>query len=293
MSSLAADGQPLTYQVASGLPAAGPGDLIIALTGRHKSCQLRSGVVLTREASIVPAALRENVLTELAQREITYQIFSSVPTTFQRKMNPRQALEWNLDALKRILGVKRKLIDVRVDYGILGVRQALCEVTNAIEPEFGGWTPATVELTVELTNPAGFWQDVDMRYWNWTGGPNNWISVDAFAGGTAPMTDLQYLVRGPATNPGILDSLTGHYIQYMGTLAAGQNWKIYAGEMKMEIGYGLDFTNTGIRQVANITRAGPHLPALMTLTTPQNGAAPVIGLWNAQSLEIYGRRKYL
>jgi len=219
----------------------------------------------------------------------------------------RQGLEESLDTLKSILIVRNRRLDVRVAYGgQIGTRKANCELTNAIEPQFVGWAPTTVKLSVELTNPDCFWEDVsapaDSVYTNTGGGAtmNAVVNMTGLARATAPMGDLYYVFKGPANNPEIRDTATGHYCRYNGTLSASQWWRIEAKEMKFFIGTGGDGFTGGTRTVPGIVRGGAHLPAFMVLSpnqgragSPQLTVITTGGATVATSLTVRGKRKYL
>lgn len=122
-------------------------------------------------------------------------------------------------------------LDVRYIYPDGVVRQATARL--ALEPlefdeqpgavQFGRFAPA-------LSIPDAFWADVDPV----TTGALTYTSTQqrtltAFAGATAPMSDLT-VTFGPGNNPEIRQPATGAFIAYDGVIGAGQTLTIYCDD---------------------------------------------------------------
>lgn len=290
----------------------------IRLDTYARNVEIRDGL------NIMPAAIGENV--QFAGRSgrmwTPYKLFDEATyalSLWVSSKHPdgggkigyddRQALEDNLDYLKVLLGVRRRLMDVRVAYGApIGTRQAFCEVTAMVVPKFFGWGTIYNKLSVALINPYAFWQDVDPApdfVWTNPSGAIKDVVLDmtTFDGATAPMEDLQFRVTGPCNNPEIRDYPTGHYVRLNQTLAAGQQWLLNNGTMASRVGSAtLAFDGVGgANAIADTQRSGPHMPQYMTISPRQLGPAdpPLVrfictgGATTATKLEIHGRRKFL
>jgi len=208
----------------------------------------------------------------------------------------------NMDQLMSLFTKRPFLMDVQKDDGSGTMRQAFCEVIQAIDPDVFGVNP-TGKFTVELDIPGVFWQDTaDQNYSSLTGVTTSFsFSLAAFAGATAPMEDLYLVVDGPIANPRIIDAATGHYIQYNGTVAGGNQWVVNTTLWTSKVGAGIAFTQSGT-DVTNLTVfTGAHAPRYLALT-PKNGdltTAPTMQLTNtgsssgATQMRVRGRRKFL
>lgn len=210
----------------------------------------------------------------------------------------------NLDMLKRMFAVRNRLLDVREQLDISGahIRQALAEVTAAIEPEMVASSPYTSTFNVELNIPGGFWQDVaDTNYDSVTllpgGIPTNTdVNLPAFALATAPMRDLYVVVDGPATNPKIIDNRNGHYIQLNAAVANGSQWVVNTSLWTSKTGVGIAFTQSGTDQYDITEFAGGHAPSMFGITADPLGPQIRIegsGFGAATRLRVRGKLKYL
>lgn len=207
----------------------------------------------------------------------------------------------NLDALNTLFGTRHRLLDIKqMQLGETATeRQILAEVQQVIDPEVFGFIAA--KFSVELRVPAAFWQDTaDITYTSAANLASGVIlSLAGFAGATAPMGDLIYLVKGPANAPKLIDYATAHYVQLATNLADGTNWRINAGTWESSTGVGLTLTSgTATSVVGSTVASGIHLPEYMVLT-PNGVVAPqlqlVTGGGNGANtqVQVMGRRKYL
>lgn len=210
----------------------------------------------------------------------------------------------NLDQLLRMFSVKHRLIDVRQQLDIAGtkIRQALGEVSAIITPEMLSAYPYTSEMTVEFNIPGAFWQDIaDSNYDSLTlipGGilvPTD-LPLPGLAAGTAPMRDLYVVVDGPATNPRVIDTRNGHYVQYSGIVASGSQWVVNTTQWTSKVGVGIAFTQTGADVYPQTIFAGGHSPAMFGITADPLGPATRLegsAFGAATRLRIRGKIKYL
>lgn len=206
----------------------------------------------------------------------------------------------NLDLLKRMFGVRNRLLDVRQQMDIAGahIRQGLAEVTTVIEPEMVASAPYTSQFTVELNLPEGYWQDVADT--NFDSGsaivPNTDFNLTGFGLATAPMRDLYVVVDGPATNPKIIDNRNGHYVQLNGAVANGSQWVVNTELWTSKTGVGIAFTQTGTDVYDTTVFAGGHAPCVFGITADPLGPQIRIegsGFGAATRLRVRGKLKYL
>lgn len=206
----------------------------------------------------------------------------------------------NLDDLRRMFGVRGRLLDIRIQLDKLGtsIRQCFGEVTNVIDPEMLASYPYTAQMKVEVNVPGAFWQDVaDSNFDSGSAvAANSDHPLPAFAAGTAPMVDLYTVLDGPATNPKLIDSRNGHYDQYNGIVPLGQQWVVNTTLHTSKVGVGIAFTQGGTDVYAQTVFAGGHAPALFGISA--DPAGPQIrlegsGFGAATRLRVRGKIKYL
>lgn len=210
----------------------------------------------------------------------------------------------NLDFLNRMFSVTHRLLDVRQQIDVAGtnIRQAMCEKTAIIDPEFLVNFPYTTKYTVELGIPAGFWQDVaDTNYDSVTllpGGipANTTFDLPAFALANAPMRDLWVVVDGPITNPKVLDNRNGHYVQLNAVVPDGQQWVVNTTTWTSKLGAAIAFTTGGTDKYDQTVFAGGHAPSIFGITADPIGPQVRIegsGFGSNTRLRIRGKLKYL
>lgn len=206
-----------------------------------------------------------------------------------------QQYRQNLDQLRSLFGKRHALLDVRHVLGsTLGTRQALCEVAQAIDPEVNRFGFGTFSVLLNIV--GAFWQDTADQNYDLTGATAGVKNVTQFAGATAPMRDLQIVFDGPWTSPGVVDTLTGHYLRGP-TLAAGTQWMIDTSAFTSRTGTGIAFTSGGTQALTNTLYAGAHAPGLFALSPAALAGTPQVtlegsGLTGASRFRIRGRRKY-
>lgn len=181
----------------------------------------------------------------------------------------------NLDYLKRIFGVRHRLLDVRqqLDDAGTSIRQALCEVTAMIDPDMLSNFPYTSRFAVEFKILAGFWQDVaDSNYDSAIGLITNTdINLPIFAPSTAPIRNMWAVLDGPATNPKLIDNRNGHYAILNGTIGNGIQWCVDTTNWTSKTGAAIAFTNTGTDAYAITSFAGGHAPKIFGITADPTG----------------------
>jgi hypothetical protein len=122
------------------------------------------------------------------------------------------------DTLVRLFHRRRLIIDY---VGPTGTRRALGRLASGMSPSRQPSNPWFGRFKATVVIPAAGWTDTTMT----TSGTfalatGNAISLSAFSGATAPITDVK--VRfGPGSNPR-LTSPTGAYVQWNGVIPPGQ-----------------------------------------------------------------------
>jgi hypothetical protein len=206
----------------------------------------------------------------------------------------------NLDSLRRIFGKRYGLLDVQqtVRTSPATVRQALCEVTAVIDPDFAAPAPYTGQFTVELSIPDAWWQDpADSNFDTGTSiTSGTTYQMTTFAAATAPCEDLYTVVDGPATNPKWTDQPSGHFVQLSRALLAGEQWVVNTSKWTSKIGTGIAFTDNGTN-VASQTSYGGYLAPRMFGLSPLNPNPRVVLSWTAGGTtatrgRIRGKVKY-
>lgn len=169
-------------------------------------------------------------------------------------------------------------------------RECYADVLDAIDPEVAYGNVGAFEVSLRV--PDAFWRDTaDRTYTSVTGtGAIKLHTMSEFAGATAPMADLTYTVSGPVTNPRVTDELTGHYVEYIGTIASGSSWVVNAEAYTSMSG--------ASNLTANTNSSGVYAPSLLTLTHRVDPTAAIqvrLGGTAAGTntrLQVVGRRKY-
>lgn len=203
----------------------------------------------------------------------------------------------NFDALMNIFESSYGLLDVRQQIGpsaVTDVRQALCEVTNVITPNFEGNIFGKFKVGLEI--PGVFWQDVSTQDWTSPTGAAAIAThnVTTMQGATAPMEDLQFQVYGPLTSARVTDTRTGHYIQLNEAIPSGQIWEVDTSKWTSVVGAAPGFNGTGTNKTAVTTAAGLHSPRLFALARGNPPSVQLAGTGTSAltKLVIRSRRKY-
>lgn len=197
----------------------------------------------------------------------------------------RQNFDANLDTLSRIFSRRRKLTNIVRAMSNGTSRLALCSVMSVIEPQLVPITSGMI--TVELTIPDGFWRDAaDTTLATLAAAFSG--RVTALDTATAPMNDLEFDIVGPVTNPRITDNESGSWVQYTGTVSAGNTLKIVNSSMSIS---GVGFTPS----IINMTHAGDSNWLTLYPTAP-NGVNITFGgsgTTGATQLQIIGHKKFM
>lgn len=208
--------------------------------------------------------------------------------------DPYYTLVKNFDTLVKVFDSSYDMLDVRRTIGNGEVRQAFCDCVTGFSPAFK--TNGLGEFKVGLIIPGVFWQDVTPTTWSSPTGAAAIAShqIAPLDGATAPMEDLQFQVKGPITNPRLLDTKSGHTIQYTGTIANGQTWEVDCGKWTSVIGANPNWAGTGASNLNAVIAQGIHRPRLFSLAP---GSPPSVDLSGtvtgaATQLLIRTRRKY-
>jgi hypothetical protein len=176
------------------------------------------------------------------------------------------------------------------------------EVGAVITPEYYG-DNNTATMTVELVFPDPLWFDAIPTSALPAGSASiRTITLSAFAGMTAPITDPVLLFVGPAANPYVEDTVSGARILYSGTLAAGQTWRINCKTFKSEVGnlgYSPNpetFTGTPTNVLAATTYSpGPRFfqltPDWTTLTPSINIGGT--GFASTTTCQVHGNKRFI
>jgi hypothetical protein len=212
---------------------------------------------------------------------------ASSSTGYPTSINQARAnYDANLDALTLLFQRRRQLASVVRTLSSGQQRLALVSVMSVIEPQLIPVTQGS--LTVELTIPDGFWRDaVDSTLATLSAGFSG--VVTGMAGATAPMNDLNFIVTGPVTNPRITDNESGSWVQYNGTVAAGNTLTLVNTTMGAS---GTGFTPT----LANVQHAGDSNWLTLYPSQANGGVNITFGgsaTTGATSLQIFGHKKYM
>lgn len=185
----------------------------------------------------------------------------------------------NMDSLLAIFGKRTGLIQVDKEMEDGSVRRNFAEVGVVMAPEyFDANTVAT--LTVELVFPDPLWRSTTTV--TATSSNTTSITLSAFAGITAPISDAVITIAGTATNPRITDFVSGAWIQYTGSLSG--TWVIDCANFTSKIG--------GSSVLAATTfNPGPRFLNI----TPQTNLTPKLTLsgFSAASTSVVAYKRFL
>jgi hypothetical protein len=202
----------------------------------------------------------------------------------------------NIDALTLLFSGTPGLLDVRQVWPA-GTRQALCEVLQSYDLSGRAVQPVAA-FSVALNIPGVFWQDVLTSDYSSSTGltSGTTVTMAVYDGATAPMEDHMVVVSGPATNPRLIDPVTGSWVQYNGTIATGTDWQVDAANYTSRVGSSLLFTVGGGTNAIASTSTGGGGQRLITLQPRAGGpqltftcTSPGAGT----QVRARGRRKFL
>lgn len=204
-------------------------------------------------------------------------------------------LRKNADSLTRLFGKRSGLLDVRQTWPG-GVRQILCEVVQAFDMSARAVGPMG-KFNVILEAPDVFWRDVSTSDYASATGLASGVSLTLapYAGATAPIEDGIFVVRGPATNPRIMDNASGTWVQLNGTIAAGTDWQVDAGNWTSRTGSGILFTVGGGTNAIATTSYGGGAPRFISLSASDTGPGITLtgsGFGSGTQVQVRARRKF-
>ena len=221
-------------------------------TGRYSVPGVR-GENLVLAGSSGSQFVRNKPFEEGAGSLSLWAIGATTSQTGERVLPPtmalrRAAFEENMQTLMRLFTRPHRLSTIRTAQPDGSIRRAQVEWREWSEPEVqAGGTRA--EWTISYTIPGVWWEDVSATTQS-TPPSSNWpvLNLTNFAGMTGIIDDAQISVTGPVVNPRIQDMETGQWVQYSGTVSAGQTWTVDCGA----------FTSTlsGVNALANTTHSG-------------------------------------
>lgn len=176
-------------------------------------------------------------------------------------------------------------------YSILGgtARRCFAELIQSIDMEsMAGGTRA--EFSVELTVPAGCWDEVTPRTMTFNITRLDQVfDLTQWAGSTFPLEDFVFEIAGTVVTPRLTDYISGAWVRWENNVESGETLAIDVGESTV--------TLNGVNAISNVTHAG----ALLFLPlTPEGGLrfAPRLRLQchtfsGSPTLTVTGRRRYL
>lgn len=211
-------------------------------------------------------------------------------------------LDANLAALYGLFGVRHRLLDVRYAAAPeVGEVAAEATVTAASEPDV--WTGvARARLAVVLRVPGVFWRDTAPAEWSTRtlGAP---VRVSPLDDSTAPVLDAVLRVTGPVTGLRVTDTVTGGWLSYSGSLAAGRQLRVHCGRMDAHEAPGVSWDGTEANATGAVTSGGPGsgfrflalTPAAVTSVHDRGVRVLVEGTATSEAtlVELRARRAYL
>ena len=186
-----------------------------------------------------------------------------------------KTLRNNIDKLMGIFGRRSGLLTVDKEMEDGSVRRNFGEVGVVIAPEYFDGNPIAL-LVVELTFPDPLWKATSNTTSNGAG------SLTAFTGITAPVSDAVITVTGPASNPRLTDVVSGAWIQYNGTVSAGQTWVINCGTFGSTV-------NGGNAVASTTFNPGPRFFTI----TPDAALTPSVTISSGTLTSIVAAKRFL
>lgn len=166
------------------------------------------------------------------------------------------------------------------------VVNATCEVTEVLDFTRVAAEPLA-KVSVALTIFGAFWQDSVAVSQAITGPTGTAQPLTAFAGATAPMSDLLITVAGPCSNP--MFTHGDRWVKYNGVVSAGQQLVLNTETWQVSPGTGTVWA-PDLRQVE--FGAGPNWLEIDPTVSPFQVTFVHTGGGSASAV-ISGRRKYL
>lgn len=202
--------------------------------------------------------------------------------------------EQNLDNLLALFGQRHKLVDLSMVMGDGTTRHTRARVSQAFAPNerLDGAVPLA-KFTVVFDLVDVFWADADNVTESRSFTTNTTVWASNFYGTTAPIEDAVVTITGPISNPGITCPATGAYVQYNGSLAAGDSLVIDCSKWSVK--------KNGTSVAGSTTSTSPD-GRLLTFYPDRNGAVAKwgiryltrgTGMGAGTSVSISARRKFL
>lgn len=199
----------------------------------------------------------------------------------------------NMDTLTELFRPRRRLLDLRHKLPDGTVRQALCEVQEAIDFTTESYDPIG-KFSVVLTVPGSFWQDTVDKVSNQPiTSSGQLLTLTEFRTATAPMEDLLYEFVGPWTNPKI--SATENSVaavpelsfQYNAAIPVGQSLTVDCANWKLTGSGGL------VVDYSKVVHKGSARYMVLTPDDTPRLIAEGSALGTGSALNVTGRRKFL
>jgi hypothetical protein len=171
---------------------------------------------------------------EAAKRMLTLTVHGTDADGWTVPDSPRKqraAYEEALDNLYRLFAPRHRLLDVERVHASGDRRRADCEVISPLTPAPIGMTAG--RLTVELSVPGAFWEDVDALShalgYDVSGPDEQELEVYSLAGQTAPCADAIIEVTGPCSSIAVHDTETGSGWTYADTVEDDETLTVDCG----------------------------------------------------------------
>jgi hypothetical protein len=227
-----------------------------------------------------------------ATRLLTLHVSSNNGSTGATPTSVNQAranFDANLDFLTLLFARRRNLASLVRTMSSGQQRLGLVTVDSVIEPQLVPVTDGL--LTVEFTFPDPFWRDAsDSTLATLAAGFSG--VVTGMANSTAPVNDVEFSIIGPVTNPRITDNESGHWVQYTGTIASGNQLVIHNTTMSIDDGTGpswspalIDMNHSGDTNWLTLYPA--YVNGGVNITFGGSGTS------GGTSLKIVGHNKYM
>jgi hypothetical protein len=162
-----------------------------------------------------------------------------------------------------------------------GWLEALVEVVAAYDfTTMAGATRA--EFAIEYRIPQGFWAPSTTVNQTITVNSPGIYTFSSLSGCTAPLTDLTFALKGPATQPRLEDPVTGQWVQLLYNLPSNQTWTIKGVSSTV---------NTA--PFVNQTIHGGGRTLLDLTPEPLGPRVNVEGVSTGATLQVVGKKRFL
>lgn len=152
----------------------------------------------------------------------------------------RAQFDRNLDFFLNLIAETRgRVIEVQQTMADGTIRRADGIITEAVTPDMFG--PLSAKMALAIMLPNSWWEDTATADFSFTDAltPTT-TTVTILTGATAPIDDARFLVKGPVTNPRVIDLRTGAYAQLTRTLSGTEYW-LFDAKTRVSR-YGTSFT---------------------------------------------------